>query len=30
VPSPAMVGWAAAYVLVTLGVALRLFRSRDL
>jgi Cu-processing system permease protein len=30
VPSPAMVGWAAAYVLVTLAVALRLFRTRDL
>lgn len=30
VPSPAMVAWAAAYVLVTLGVALRLFRTRDL
>jgi len=30
VPSPAMVGWALGYVLVTLGVALRLFRTRDL
>lgn len=30
VPSPAMVAWAAAYVLVTLAVAVRLFRSRDL
>jgi ABC-type transport system involved in multi-copper enzyme maturation permease subunit len=30
VPSPAMVGWAAGYVLLTLAVALRLFRSRDL
>jgi ABC-type transport system involved in multi-copper enzyme maturation permease subunit len=30
VPSPAMVGWAAAYVLVTLALALRLFRTRDL
>jgi len=25
-----MVGWAAGYVLVTLGVALRLFQRRDL
>lgn len=30
VPSTAMVGWAAGYVLLTLGVALRLFRTRDL
>jgi hypothetical protein len=30
VPSPAMVGWAAGYVLLTLGVALLLFRTRDL
>ena len=30
VPSPAMVGWAAGYVLVTLALALRLFRTRDL
>jgi len=30
VPSPAMVAWAAAYVLLTLAVALRLFRTRDL
>ena len=30
VPSPVMVGWAAGYVLVTLGVALRLFQTRDL
>ena len=30
VPSPAMVVWAAAYVLLTLAVALRLFRTRDL
>jgi ABC-type transport system involved in multi-copper enzyme maturation permease subunit len=30
VPSPAMVAWAAAYVLVALAVALRLFRTRDL
>ena len=30
VPSPAMVGWALGYVLVTLAVALRLFRTRDL
>jgi Cu-processing system permease protein len=30
VPSPAMVAWAVAYVLVTLAVALRLFRTRDL
>jgi Cu-processing system permease protein len=30
VPSPAMVAWAAGYVLVTLAVALRLFRTRDL
>jgi Cu-processing system permease protein len=30
VPSPAMVVWAAAYVLVVLAVALRLFGSRDL
>ncbi len=30
VPSPAMVAWAAAYVVVTLGVAVRSFRSRDL
>jgi Cu-processing system permease protein len=30
VPSPAMVWWAVAYVLVTLAVALRLFRTRDL
>jgi ABC-2 type transport system permease protein len=30
VPSPAMVVWAAGYVLVTLAVALHLFRTRDL
>ena len=30
VPSPAMVGWAVGYVLVTLALALRLFRTRDL
>jgi ABC-type transport system involved in multi-copper enzyme maturation permease subunit len=30
VPSPAMVAWAAAYVIVTLAVALHLFRTRDL
>lgn len=30
VPSPAMVAWALGYVLVTLGVALRLFHTRDL
>ena len=30
VPSPAMVAWAAAYVAITLGAALRLFRTRDL
>jgi ABC-type transport system involved in multi-copper enzyme maturation permease subunit len=30
VPSPAMVWWAAAYVLVALAVALRLFETRDL
>jgi Cu-processing system permease protein len=30
VPSPAMVAWAGGYVLVTLGVALLSFRSRDL
>ncbi len=30
VPSPAMVGWALGYVLLTLAAALRLFRSRDL
>jgi len=30
VPSPAMVWWAASYVLVALGVALRLFETRDL
>jgi ABC-2 type transport system ATP-binding protein len=30
VPSPAMVGWAGGYVLLTLAVALRLFRTRDL
>ncbi len=30
VPSPAMVWWAIAYILVTLAVALRLFRTRDL
>jgi ABC-type transport system involved in multi-copper enzyme maturation permease subunit len=30
VPSPAMVAWAAGYVLLTLAVALRLFRTRDL
>ena len=30
VPSPAMVAWAAGYVLVALAVALRLFRTRDL
>jgi hypothetical protein len=30
VPSPAMVAWAAGYVLVTLAVALRSFQSRDL
>jgi hypothetical protein len=30
VPSPAMVIWAAAYVVVVLALALRSFRSRDL
>ena len=30
VPSPAMVAWALGYVLVTLALALRLFRTRDL
>jgi len=30
VPSPAMVGWACAHVLLVLLVALRLFRGRDL
>jgi ABC-2 type transport system permease protein len=30
VPSPAMVAWAAGYVLVVLGAAVRLFRTRDL
>jgi ABC-type transport system involved in multi-copper enzyme maturation permease subunit len=30
VPSPAMVAWAAGYVLLALAVALRLFRTRDL
>jgi Cu-processing system permease protein len=30
VPSPAMVAWAGAYVLVTLAVAVRLFHRRDL
>ena len=30
VPSPLMVAWAAGYVLVTLALALRLFRTRDL
>jgi ABC-type transport system involved in multi-copper enzyme maturation permease subunit len=30
VPSPAMVAWAGAYVLVTLAAALRLFGTRDL
>jgi hypothetical protein len=30
VPSPAMVGWAVGYVLLTLAVALRLFRTSDL
>jgi Cu-processing system permease protein len=30
VPSPAMVGWAAVYVLVALALALRLFQTRDL
>jgi len=30
VPSPAMVAWALGYVLVTLTLALRLFRTRDL
>jgi ABC-type transport system involved in multi-copper enzyme maturation permease subunit len=30
VPSPAMVAWAMGYVLVTMAVALRVFRSRDL
>jgi ABC-type transport system involved in multi-copper enzyme maturation permease subunit len=30
VPSPAMVAWAAGYVLVALAVALSLFRTRDL
>jgi ABC-type transport system involved in multi-copper enzyme maturation permease subunit len=30
VPSPAMVWWAVGHVLVTLAVALRLFRTRDL
>jgi len=30
VPSPAMVAWAIGYILLTLGLALRLFRTRDL
>jgi Cu-processing system permease protein len=30
VPSPAMVAWAAGYVVLTLAVALRSFRTRDL
>jgi Cu-processing system permease protein len=30
VPSPAMVAWAACYVLLALSVALRLFQTRDL
>jgi ABC-2 type transport system permease protein len=30
VPSPAMVAWAAAYVLVVLGLGVRLFHTRDL
>lgn len=30
VPSTAMVGWAVGYVVLTLAVALRLFRTRDL
>jgi hypothetical protein len=30
VPSAAMVAWAGGYVLLTLAVALRSFRSRDL
>jgi ABC-type transport system involved in multi-copper enzyme maturation permease subunit len=30
VPSPAMVAWAGAYLLLTLALALRWFRSRDL
>ncbi len=30
VPSPAMVGWAAGYVALTLALALYLFRTRDL
>jgi Cu-processing system permease protein len=30
VPSRAMIGWAAAYVVVTLAIALRQFRARDL
>ena len=30
VPSPAMVAWAAAYILVVLAAALRLFHTRDL
>jgi ABC-2 type transport system permease protein len=30
VPSPAMVAWAAGYVLVVLGLGVRLFHTRDL
>jgi ABC-type transport system involved in multi-copper enzyme maturation permease subunit len=30
VPSPAMVAWAAGYIVVVLAIALRLFRTRDL
>jgi Cu-processing system permease protein len=30
VPSPAMVAWAVGYIILTLAVALRLFRTRDL
>jgi hypothetical protein len=30
VPSPAMVVWAVVYVLLTLALATRLFRTRDL
>jgi Cu-processing system permease protein len=30
VPSPAMVGWALGYVIVTLAAALRLFQTRDI
>jgi Cu-processing system permease protein len=30
VPSPAMVAWAAGHVLFVLGLAIRLFRTRDL